>query len=346
MTCKALLIASALPLAAAALEWKALPPLPDSSGFAGSFAGVSGGALIVAGGTNFPDKMPWQGGTKTWYDHVFALDKPDGRWRKAGNLPKANGYGVSITASDALILVGGGDAREHFRDVIQLRWDGQLLKSSPLPPLPKPCAFMAGALLDNTLYVAGGIEHPDDTTAMKSFWSLNLGSPGNGWNELQPWPGPGRILAAAGSCEGSFFLFSGAALKPGPDGKPAREWLRDAYGFTPGEGWRRVADPPRVAVAAPSPLPQAPGRRLLVIGGDDGRLADFEPKDQHPGFPRSVLSYHAARDAWTHTADVPFSLVTTPAVIWNGCVVIPGGEARPGVRSAEAWSASLDNPDK
>ena len=39
-------------------------------------AGVSGGALLVAGGANFPDKKPWQGGTKVWYDTVFVLDEP------------------------------------------------------------------------------------------------------------------------------------------------------------------------------------------------------------------------------------------------------------------------------
>ncbi|HEY1049903.1 MAG TPA: hypothetical protein VGE39_09120, partial [Prosthecobacter sp.] len=61
-----------------ATAWKRLPDVPDERGFAGSFAGVSGGSLIVAGGTHFIDKMPWEGGTKLWYDTVFALDKPDG----------------------------------------------------------------------------------------------------------------------------------------------------------------------------------------------------------------------------------------------------------------------------
>src|SRR5437899_785783 len=36
------------------LRWGKLPPLPDPEGFAAPFAGVSGGALIVAGGANIP----------------------------------------------------------------------------------------------------------------------------------------------------------------------------------------------------------------------------------------------------------------------------------------------------
>jgi len=57
--------------------WKPLPPIPDPVGVAAPFAGVSGGALIVAGGANFPDRPPWQGGTKVWHDAVWVLDKPE-----------------------------------------------------------------------------------------------------------------------------------------------------------------------------------------------------------------------------------------------------------------------------
>jgi N-acetylneuraminic acid mutarotase len=65
----------------ASLRWKALPPLPDREGFAASFAGVSGGALIVAGGANFPDKRPWEKGKKIWYASVFVLEKADSAWK-------------------------------------------------------------------------------------------------------------------------------------------------------------------------------------------------------------------------------------------------------------------------
>ena len=44
------------------LEWKQLADLPDVEGFAGSYAGVSNGALLVCGGANFPEKPLWEGG--------------------------------------------------------------------------------------------------------------------------------------------------------------------------------------------------------------------------------------------------------------------------------------------
>src|SRR4051812_9568015 len=68
-------------------NWGQGRPVPDADGFAGSFAGVSNGALIVAGGSNFPgDGRPWTHGVKTYYDKIFILEKPDGDWKAAGHL--------------------------------------------------------------------------------------------------------------------------------------------------------------------------------------------------------------------------------------------------------------------
>ena len=81
-------------------NWERLPDLPSKLGLAGAFAGVADGYLLVAGGANFPDQMPWDGGIKKWHDTVYALDKPDGAWSIVGQLPIPLGYGVSVTTTD------------------------------------------------------------------------------------------------------------------------------------------------------------------------------------------------------------------------------------------------------
>ena len=40
--------------------------------------------------------------------------------------------------------------------------------------------------------------------------------------------------------------------------------------------------------------------------------------------------------------EVPATQVTVPAVAWRGRHVIPNGEIRPGVRTPEVWSLSLN----
>ena len=324
------------------LHWETLRPIPDKEGFAGSFAGVHNGALIVAGGANFPDKRPWEGGVKRWYDSIFVLESPAGRWKSGFKLPKPLGYGVSISHSDGLICIGGSDSKGHSADVFSLSWTNEEIRTKALPSLPTACANFCGVLIDETIYVAGGIEKPDSTNALKTFWALDLNDLRGGWKTLDAWPGPGRMLASAGVNGGDFYLFGGAAMKAAADGKPVREWLRDAYVFTPGKGWKRIADLPHSVVAAPSPVPDLDGSRLLLLGGDDGAQVNAAPTE-HRGFPHETLAYNIEHNEWREFGRLPFGLVTTTAVRWNGNIVIPGGEARPGVRSTEVWSGAIVN---
>jgi N-acetylneuraminic acid mutarotase len=225
-----------------------------------------------------------------------------------------------------------------------MKWAAGTLEFSALPSLPRPCANGCGALVGRVIYVAGGTEAPGSTTALRSLWALDLDQSPLVWQELPPCPGPGRILATAGVHGDSFYLFSGASLDAGPDGKPVRTYLKDAYCFSPAKGWARLADLPRPAVAAPSPALSS-SRALLVVSGDDGANVDFRPPEQHPGFPRTVLAYDVATDTWSTQEGVPFSRVTVPVVGWNGGFVLPNGEVRPRERTPQVWFVSgLTNP--
>lgn len=320
------------------IGWRELPPIPDSEGFAGSYAGTSGNALIVAGGANFPGKRPWEGGEKVWYDRVFVLEDGGQSWREAGSLPQAGGYGSSVQLDDGVLLIGGGDARRHFAEVWLARWDGRRVDFEAWPALPIALAMTAAARVGHTIYLAGGLERPDAAESQRICLALDLGALDAGWREVAPWPGPERMLATAGCLRGEFLLCGGARMISGPQGLAAREWLRDAYALAPETGWRRVADLPRPVVAAPSPAVEVAGR-LLVIGGDDGAQVAAHPAE-HQGFPRSMLAYDPDADLWTSAGDAAVALVTTTLAVWKGHFVIPGGEQRPGVRSPAVWAAA------
>lgn len=322
----------------APLEWSQLPPLPDAEGFASPFAGVSYGALIVGGGANIPEDKWTEVFTKVWYDSVFVLHPGALEWSTGPKLPRALGYGVSITADDSVLCFGGSDSTRHYPDSFRMQWVADKLEISPLPALPRPCANACGALLGRVIYIAGGTETPASTTALSSFWALDLDQLSQGWKELEPWPGPARMLSAAGVSGEAFYLFSGASLKAGPDAKPVRTYLKDAYRFHPKQGWSRISDLPRAAVAAPSPAPSSMGT-LLILSGDDGANLDFRPLDRHPGFPRTVLAYDPTTDTWSKQGDIPLSRVTVPAVRWNKGFVLPNGEVRPRERTPQVWFA-------
>ncbi len=317
---------------ATGVEWKQLPQLPDKEGFAGSFAGVSRGAVLVAGGANFPDKKPWEGGKKVWHDAVFVLEKPNGSWKVADKLPRLLGYGVCVTHGDGVVCVGGSDSERHHADAFRLEWKAGRLVTTKLPSLPKPVANACGALVGDTLYVAGGIEKPDATTTLKSVIRLDLSVPTPKWEEIDPCPGGGRMLAVAAAFDDAFWLVGGVDLAASGE----RRYLSDAYRDHPKAGWKRIADVPSPVAAAPSPAP-ADASGFHLLGGDDGTQVGI-PHDRHRGFRKQVLRYDAKADRWIDAGQLPAARVTVPCVRWNDSWVVPCGEARPGVRSPDVWA--------
>jgi len=325
------------------LPWHPLPPIPDALGVAGAFAGTSGGALLVMGGANFPDRMPWDGGTKVWHDTVYVLERPDGAWKIAGKLPRPLAYGVSVQTEQGVLCIGGNDANAYYADVFLVTWDGHALATRPCPPLQKTLANACGALVDATVYVAGGETAPKVTQCSKGFYALDLGAKEPQWKTLESCPGDARTLAMAAAVQGRFLLMGGVSLSAGPDGKPLRKYLKSCNAYDPAKNtWEPLADMPKAAAAAPTPAPALKGKsRILILGGDDGSLCGFEPPAQHPGFPGTVLAYDLVKNAWSVEQPVPAPRATLPGVLWNSNIVLPSGEVRPGVRSPEVWAAEM-----
>ena len=135
------------------LRFEALPDLPDQLGVAGPFAGIHEDALIVAGGANFP-KPVWEN-DKAWHGQIYVLERTveDGNesfeWHEGGKLPHPLAYGAAVSTRDGVICMGGNDAENVYADVFELAWNRGTKKitSTPLPSLPKPCAFGYAALV-------------------------------------------------------------------------------------------------------------------------------------------------------------------------------------------------------
>lgn len=346
-------------------QWGELPALPDDYGFAGSFAGVSNGALLVAGGANFPGGgTPWNGGVKKWYDQVYVLEQPGGSWKEAGKLPSPLGYGVSLTWRDGLLCLGGNDSARHYAQAFILRYTNGHVQTEKLPDMPQPLANASGSLVGDVIYIAGGTTSPDAVTTEKYFWSLDLSQPAalRSWKTLPAWPGPARILSVAGTQSGAFYLFSGVRTYTSAN-NPAvqREFLKDAYRYDPGKGWAQLAPLPQAVAAAPGPAFTAGQSHLLVFGGDDGKyFAQTQTlQDRHPGFSNNIWAYNTITNTWAVIGQLPvnrkndaatapnasvWAPVTTPAVIWQGRLVLPGGEARPAVRTPRVLIANPVQP--
>ena len=71
------------------IDFEKLPDLPASEigaqqfGLAGGFAGIHNGVMIFAGGANFPEAAPWEGGTKIWWQVATVVSSGPPMWRRS-----------------------------------------------------------------------------------------------------------------------------------------------------------------------------------------------------------------------------------------------------------------------
>lgn len=308
-----------------------VPALPDREGFAGMFAGVTHGVLLAAGGANFPDKKPWEGGAKVWHDTVYLFDPAVGVWKICGKLPRQLAYGVSVTYRNEIVCVGGSNANGHFADVFRLVWTDGALAITAVAPLPMPLAFACGAVIDDTLFVAGGQGTPDSLATSRAVFRIRLDSPQPRWEEVEPLPDSGRMLAMAASLDNAFYVVGGVDLIVGHGSKPERKYLGNGFRYRPGRGWSPIANLPRPLAAAPSPAP-AVKDGFYLLGGDDGMQLRVAP-GAHKGFSNSALFYDKKLENWRLGGDYNTACVTAPCVPWYDAWVVLSGEIRPGIRS-------------
>jgi N-acetylneuraminic acid mutarotase len=332
MTRRKTLAAAVLAAWGKELRMTDLPPLPQP--IAGQFVGVHAGRLIVAGGTSW-NRPKWDGGEKRWTPAIYTLGPDETSWRESGEQAEPLAYGGAVNTSAGVVCIAGQGPVTASASVYLLFWDGSRVKQRRLVDLPEPRMLLGAAGSGDAIFAVAGQLSPEATTAAATVWELRAAD--GEWHRARwrvgpPVPGPGRILPAIAPCEGGFYLASGATLFESPLGRSKRKYLADAYRYQQGAGWSTLPTLPAPVVAAPA-CSDASGR-FLIFGGDDGALADQvpEPGPRHPGFRRAILRLESGN--WREIASLSEGLVTTGVAQWRGSMVIPGGEDRPGSRSA------------
>ncbi|MDR0336011.1 MAG: sodium/solute symporter [Planctomycetaceae bacterium] len=341
--------------------------LPNSDGVAGALAGIDGDVMIIAGGSNFPGKPPWNGGTKTFYSDIYVLAlKPESSpvWiNQPTRLAKPIGYSAVAPTLHGIVCLGGETAEGPTDNAFILRFDKQkqLVTITELPRLPAARTGATATTIGNRVYFLGGQNGNDFSDEM---FSLDLSKPTQGWRSEPKLPKPVAFAAAVTQSNGEtncIYLLGGRARL---SDNTVTQFSDAVYSFQPKtNSWREES---------PLPMPLAAGSAaalgmasIFLVGGDNGeffnaneqrqqyidtknnpetkqKLLDEKKRllENHQGFQREVFLYNTITKVWT----IPFHLpegsqVTTPAAVWisDQCssIIIPSGESKPGIRTAK-----------
>jgi SSS family transporter len=320
------------------IKWDNTLTLPaingqNNPGLAGVYSGFINDVLIIAGGANFPDAMPWEGGEKVWNNAICFVNIKDKnqQWKVSENtLPRPLAYGVSIQLNDGLLCVGGCDSSQCYNDVFEIKMQsGKISVSGGWPSLPAPLANMTGVLSDNKIYIAGGQESMTRQEATKHFFMLDISNKSKGWVELPAWPGEARGYAVGAAQSDGFdnciYLFSGRDYKS----NGYLKILSDGYCYNPRlNTWKQLEG--SFPVMAGTVIPVAANHIALFGGSTQMQPGSFD----HPGFDHTMRLYHTITNTLIEKETIPYPVpVTTNALRKENTFYITSGEIKPGIRT-------------
>lgn len=348
-----------------------LPSLPDGApqpGVAGAFTGVHNNVLLLAGGANFPDGMPWAGGAKAYRNEVYVMR---GDTVTVFPFGKSVAYGASATVTDGVVCIGGENETGPLAQTFLLQWQGSQgrVVTKDLPPLPFPLTNATAAAIGNTVYVAGG-ENKDRVS--DAFLALDLSAPQPSWKHLARIPkalSHSVMVAQSDGSKTKLYLIGGRARTD----SGVSELCSLAWSFDPGKNaWTAIApihDNNGITTLSAATAVATGSSYILVAGGDKGNIfhrietlnaqiarADGDERKRltdeklgiltrHPGFNTDVLLFNTVTDTWTVIGQLPHAApVTATAVKWNGDIYIPSGEIRPGTRTTDVLRGSISKP--
>lgn len=358
----------------ASFNWEVAAVLPSYSdeqkhlGLAGQMAGIHKDLLIVGGGANFLDKMPWFGGEKKYQDDVFVYFKDkNGKIIRSGDtykLPFPIAYGASCNTSYGIVYAGGENKQGLSNKVLLIQWNEleNRIDFTTLPNLPFAVANASITCIGNTVYIAGG-EFSDHVSDL--FLSLDLDNVSKGWLNRPNLPyqvSHSILLSQSNGINDAIYLIGG---RKGNKGNTSTLYS-SVFRFDPKTNqWMQKTH-------LPYPLSAGTGltvdnKSILLFGGDRGETfhkaealiasinIEKDPlkkealnqekiaiQTNHPGFSRTIIKYGTQENKCFEVDSIPFDVpVTTTALIWGDRIIIPSGEIKAGLRTPNILSGPI-----
>lgn len=360
------------------IKWKINKGLPSVNGkdkalgVAGPVVGIQNNVMVIAGGANFPDGMPWESGKKKYYKEVNVFEIKGFRIflnKKKSSLPFNIAYTANCSTPMGIVYAGGENEEGISKKVYLLLWDksASVFTGKQLPDLPVALTNASAAVIENIVYIAGG---ETISSVSDKLFSLDLKNTVQGWQVLPNIPRPVSHAVFVDQSNADYpCLYLLGGRKKNTNG--ISELYSSVFEFDiKKNSWTEKK-------SLPYPLSAGTGKpvnsyNILMIGGDKGetfhrtelliasisaetdetkKLELIQQKNElqisHPGFSNEVLLYNTIKDEWRIIGTIPFTTpVTTTAIISDGYVIIPTGEIKAGVRTPKILIGKLRKKNK
>lgn len=349
-----------------------LPKTKESNtslGFAGMISGTSNQLMLVAGGANFPDKMPWLGGKKKYHRQIYLYKNTHGHLELVDDskeLPNTLAYAASCTQHNQIFIAGGeNDLGIQNKAFILTMQAGKVLYTA-LPDLPFSVTNAMMIVKSNTLYLLGG---EDEKQTQSHLISLDLNKVHAKWKYLQPVPFPvSHGVIALQQVKGKDELFVLGGRTKTANGISTFYDTIISYNFEK-DSWAQVGQLP-YPISAGTGI-QLSAHEIALFGGDKGivfnqverliqAINDAPNAEQkellnqqkiqlqatHPGFTNDILLFNSSTNKTEQIAKAPFAIPVTSSVLkFGNTFYIASGEIKAGVRSPYIFSFTIARND-
>ena len=340
---------------------------PVSLGVAGPVTGVHDKMMFVAGGANFPDSMPWQGGKKRYYNHIDVFTKTSNHLIPVAgnfNLPDKIAYAASCSTPNGVLYAGGENETGISDKTFLLKWDAET-KSVAIETLAALFVAVTNASAtshNSIVFIAGG-ESRDGVS--DKCWSIDLSNSASGWKELPSLPKPvsHAVFVSIKSADSLKLYLVGGRRKTT---QGISELYNSVFELSIGENQWKELPPLLYALSAGTGVATSSGG-IVLFGGDQGTTFSkvegylsaiskatnetekqqlVQQKNQlltsHPGFSKEILFYNITSGKTKTAGTIPYPVpVTTTAFWWDNVVMIPSGEIKAGVRTPQILMAKI-----
>lgn len=360
------------------IQWKKAAQLQNadgsiSLGFAGAINGITNDVLIVSGGANFQDKMPWEGGKKHYSKEIHVLQKCNEvyKWNKnvRSTLPEPIAYCGSTSTDLGVVYVGGENENGLSNKAFILKWNNAKndVEATSLPNFPLAITNIALTHIGNVVFAIGGDE---STKSSDLFFSLDLNSTNREWKSLPKLPlALANSVAVAQKDKDATNIYIIGGRTKTPSGisdlhnttfvfNLKKQIWESRANISDGVNTTNFSAGAGVAVGKNS---------ILIVGGDNGTvfhkietyLSQISKTDSpeektklaaeknmlntnHDGFYKGILLYNTLTDSWSKIGELPFlAHVTTTATMWKNEIVLSNGEIKPGIRTPDVMLGTV-----